>query len=93
MPYVEYVELLSMSFTRTMHVHDASRYTVPVHMCTLPMRVGHVEQMSQISQSSRTTYSTVESNIKSEHNLHLACEDSPQRAFFLALSLVLVLPS
>ena len=30
--------------------------------------------------SSRTT--TVESNMKSEHNLYLACEDSPQRAFF-----------
>ena len=37
-----------------------------------------VGQMSEISQSSRKT--TVESNIKSEHNLHLACEDSP--AFF-----------
>ena len=24
----------------------------------------------------------VESSIKSEHNLYLACEDSPQRAFF-----------
>ena len=30
--------------------------------------------------SSRTT--TVESNMKSEHNLYLACEDSSQRAFF-----------
>ena len=30
--------------------------------------------------SSRTT--TVELNMKSEHNLYLACEDSPQRAFF-----------
>ena len=30
--------------------------------------------------SSRTT--TVESNMKSEHNLHLACEDSPQPGFF-----------
>ena len=36
--------------------------------------------MSEISQSSRTT--TVESNMKSEHNLYLACEDSPPRAFF-----------
>ena len=68
-----------------------SRCNVPVHMSALRMWVGHVEQMSQISQSSRTT--TVESNMKSEHNLYLACEDSPQRAFFLALSLVLVLPS
>ena len=30
--------------------------------------------------SSRTT--TVESNMKIKHNLYLACEDSPQRAFF-----------
>ena len=30
--------------------------------------------------SSRTT--TVELNMKIEHNLYLACEDSPQRAFF-----------
>ena len=60
------------------------------HMCAMRMWVGHVEQMSEISHSSRTT--TVESNMKSEHNLYLACEDSPQRASF-ALSLVLVLPS
>ena len=32
------------------------------------------------SQSSRKT--TVESSMKSEHNLYLACEDSSQRAFF-----------
>ena len=31
-------------------------------------------------QSSRTT--TVESNMKSEHKLYLACEHSPQYAFF-----------
>ena len=30
--------------------------------------------------SSRMT--TVESNMKSQHNLYLICEDSPQRAFF-----------
>jgi len=45
-----------------MHAHDASRCAVPVRMCTLRMRVGHVEQMSEISQSSRTT--TVESSMK-----------------------------
>ena len=61
-----------------MHAHDASRRArayIP-----LRMQVGHVEQMSEISQSSRTN--AVESNMKSEHNLYLACEDSPQRAFF-----------
>ena len=34
----------------------------------------------EISQSSRMT--TVESNMKSEHKLYLAYEDSPQLAFF-----------
>ena len=38
------------------------------------MWVGHVEQMAKISQSSRMT--AVESNMKSEHNLYLACEDT-----------------
>ena len=66
--------------TWTMHAHDASRHAVPVCMCALCMRVGHVEQISEIIQSLRTT--TVESNMKSEHNLYLAYEDSPQRAFF-----------
>ena len=47
-------------------------HAMPVRMCTLRMWVRHVEQMSQISQSSRTTM--VESNMKSEHNLYLACE-------------------
>ena len=36
-----------------------------------------VGQMSEISQSD---YGWIEH--KKEHNLHLACEDSPQRAFF-----------
>ena len=36
-------------------MHDALRHTVPVYMCALYMRLGHVEQMSEISQSSRTT--------------------------------------
>jgi len=49
-------------------------------MCALRMQIGHVEQMSEISQSSRTTM--VELNMKSEYNLYLACEDSPQLAFF-----------
>ena len=64
--------------TRTMHAHDASRRAAPVRMCAMRMRVGHVEQMSEISNSSRTT--TVEPNMKSEHNLYLACEDL--RVFF-----------
>ena len=72
-----------------MHAHDSSCRAVQVHMYALPMRVGHVEQMSKIIQSSRTT--TVESNMKSEHNLYLACEDSMLSSF--ALSLVLFLPS
>ena len=51
----------------------------------VPVRIAHADrpcgaEMSEISQSSRTT--TVESSMKSEHNLYLACEDSPQRAFF-----------
>ena len=40
-----------------------------------------MEQMSEISQSSRTT--AVESNMKSKHNLYLACKHSQQFAFFL----------
>ena len=44
----------------------ASAYVV------LRMRVGHGAQDK----------TTVESNMKSEHNLYLGCEDSPQRAFF-----------
>ena len=45
-------------------------HTMPCQ-CALGMRV---KQMLEISQSSRMT--TVESNMKSEHNLYLACEDS-----------------
>ena len=52
-----------------MHAHDASRRTAPVRMCTLRMRVGHVEQMSEISQT-RTT--TVESNMKNEYKCHFS---------------------
>ena len=44
------------------------------------MRIGHVELRSEISRSSRTT--TVKLSMKSGHNLYLACEDSPQCAFF-----------
>ena len=45
----------------------------------VPVRIPHAgrpceAEMSEISQSSRTTM--VESSIKSEHNLYLACEDS-----------------
>ena len=66
--------------TRTTHAHDALRCTAPVRMCALRMWVGHVEQMSEISRSSRTTM--IELNMESGHNLYLACEDSSQRAFF-----------
>ena len=60
-------------FTRTTHAHDASHRTAPTRMCALCMWVGHGMTM-------------VESNMKREHNLYLACEDSPQRAFFLLFS-------
>ena len=64
--------------TRTARAHDASRHAVPVHTVHVgrPCRA----EMSEISQSSRTT--TVESSMESRHNLYLACEDSPQCAFF-----------
>ena len=81
-----YIELLKSIYgiqktsfrTRTTHVHNASR-------CAVPVRIAHAgrpceAEMSEISQSSRTTM--VELSIKSEHNLYLACEDSPQRTFF-----------
>ena len=50
----------------------------------LRMRIGrHVEQRCQkLVRAQERLRSTVESNMKSEHNLYLACEDSPQRAFF-----------
>ena len=54
--------------TRTTHAHNASRSAV---QRALRMRIGHVDEMSE---RSRTT--TVESSMKSEHNLYLACEDS-----------------
>ena len=31
--------------------------------------------------------------VECEHNLYLACEDSPQRAFFFCTTLVLFLPT
>ena len=60
--------------------------------CTLRMRIGrHVELRCQkLVRAQERLQSAVELSMKSEHNLYLACEDSPQRAFFL--SLVLVLP-
>ena len=64
-------------YTKTTHAHDASRHAVPVRMCALCTQIA---QMSQISQSSRAT--TVESNMKNERNLYLACEDSSQHAYF-----------
>ena len=67
-----------MKTTRTTQAHDASRRTVPVRIVHADRPCG--AEMSEISQSSRTT--TVESSMKSEHDLYLACEDSQQRAFF-----------
>ena len=52
-----------------MHAHDVS--SCAVCMCALRMRVGHGAQ--ERLRLNRTW---------SEHNLYLACEDSPQRAFF-----------
>ena len=68
----------NLSNTRTTHAHDASCRAVPVRIAHADWPCG--AKMSEISPSSRTT--TVESSMKSEHNLYLACEDSPQRAFF-----------
>ena len=56
----------------------ASCHAVPVCIANADRPCG--AEMSEISWSSRTT--TVESSMKSEHNLYLACEDSPQHAFF-----------
>ena len=65
----------SQEFTRTIRMRMTPRAT-PCQ-CALRMRVCGAE-MSEIRQSSRTT--TVESSMKSEHNLYLAREDSPRRA-------------
>ena len=78
--------------TMTTHAHDASRRAVPV-------RIAHADrppcgaEMSEISTAQERLRSTVELSMKSEHTLYLACEDSPQRAFFFKLFLVLFLPS
>ena len=37
-----------LTYTRSTHAHDASPHAVQVRMCTLRMRMGHVEQVSQI---------------------------------------------
>ena len=50
-------------------------------LCALRMQIGHVDEMSE---RSRTT--TVESSMKSEHNLYLACEDSTTCFFLLNFS-------
>ena len=56
---------------------------VPMRMCVLRMRVGPWSmQTPEISQSSKRT-----SNMKSDHNLYVACEDSPQRTFFFCCPL------
>ena len=56
--------------------------TVPCQ-CALRMRIGHVELRCQkLIVRALLKSTTVESSMKSEHNLYLACEDSPQRAFF-----------
>ena len=71
--------------SRSTHAHDASRRAVHVRMytCALHIRMGDVEQVSKLKKD----YGWIER--KSEHNLYLACEDSPQRAFFFALFVVL----
>ena len=51
--------------TRTTHAHDASRRAVPVRIVHVDRPCG--AKMPEISRSSRTT--TVESSMKSEHNL------------------------
>ena len=63
-------------YTRTTYEHDASRRVVPVRIAHVGRPCG--AEMSEISQGSRTT--TVESSMKSEHSLYLACEDFPQCA-------------
>ena len=63
-------------------MHDASRRAEPVHIAQVGRPCG--AEMSEISQSSRMT--TVESSIKSEHNLYLAWEDSPRAFFFRTFS-------
>ena len=52
--------------------------------CALCMRIGrHVELRCQkLVTAQEQLRSTVELGMKSEHNLYLACEDSPQHAFF-----------
>ena len=34
--------------SRSTHAHEASHRAMPVRMCAMRMRVGHVEQMSEI---------------------------------------------
>ena len=67
------------AITRTTHAHDALRHAVPV-------RIAHVDigclRCQKLVRAQERLRSTVESSMKSEHNLYLACEDSPQRAFF-----------
>ena len=36
-------------YTRSVHAHEASRRAVLVHTSVMHMRVGHVEQVSEIS--------------------------------------------
>ena len=50
--------------------------------CALCMRIGHVKPRCQKLVRVWERLCMVELNIKSEHNLYLACEDSPQHAFF-----------
>ena len=67
-------------FTRTTHAHDASHRAAPTRMCALCMWVGH-------------GMTTVESNMKREHNLYLPCEDSPQSISFSCSRLALLAPT
>ena len=52
--------------------------------CALRMQIGpNVELRCQkLVRAQERLRSTVELSMKSEHNLYLSCEDSPQRAFF-----------
>ena len=54
-------------------------------MCMMPRTVPRQCVYVRIAHAGRpwsSRMTTVESNMKSEHNLFLTCEDSPQRAFF-----------
>ena len=67
--------------TRSTYLHYALCRAVPCQCIGEHCTCGSAmwSRCQKISQSSRTM---VESNMKSQHNLYLACEDSLQRTFF-----------